>query len=55
MMIKRILEITLTMAHQQQHRHRQRLQNYRHINGHRFFNLIQAVQFSQVAAHLFSG
>lgn len=47
-MIKRILKITLTMAHQQ------RLQNYRHINGHRFFNLNQTVQFSQVAAHLFS-
>lgn len=51
-MIKRILKITLTMAHQQQHQ--QRLQNYRHINGHRFFNLNQTVQFSQVAAHLFS-
>lgn len=44
MMIKRILKIILTMAHQQQHQ--QQLQNYRHINGHHFFNLNRAVQSS---------
>lgn len=42
------------MAHQQQPQQRQQPQNYRHVNGHRFFNSIRTEQFNQVAAHLFS-